>query len=178
MKKKNTDAVLGGTGLLYELMIKAQQLHLSAKCDCCACVCAEEKMALQTAQCKTEMPVLRTEDCYKKRDTLERVCKPIATKPAPKPAAPPPQPQAQQQPAQGPTAEEGLVVLLKAGQEPALIGLQGADCWTGGFLNASKYCMQLSVRIHDVKSEWPIRLTWFVSREEGKGAINREVLVL
>ncbi len=50
------------------------------------------------------------------RDTVDRVCKPIATKPAPKPAAPPPQPQQQQQqqqqqqPApeggQGPTVEE------------------------------------------------------------------------
>jgi len=86
--------------------ITPEERETIAKEATSALIWLEEKMALQTAQCKTEMPVLRTEDCYKKRDTLERVCKPIATKPAPKPAAPPPQPQAQQQPAQGPTAEE------------------------------------------------------------------------
>lgn len=48
-----------------------------------------EKQALQSQQNKYNEPMLLTTDITKKRDTVERVCKPIATKPAPKPPAAP-----------------------------------------------------------------------------------------
>ena len=51
-----------------------------------------EKEALQSKLAKWEEPVLLTSDVTKKRDTLERVCKPIASRPAPKPEAPKPEP--------------------------------------------------------------------------------------
>mmetsp|Transcript_57811 Transcript_57811/g.183308 ORF Transcript_57811/g.183308 Transcript_57811/m.183308 type:complete len:504 (-) Transcript_57811:37-1548(-) len=47
-----------------------------------------EKMAAQEAQPKHADPVLKTGDLVKKRDTVERVCKPIMSKPAPPPPPP------------------------------------------------------------------------------------------
>lgn len=43
---------------------------------------------------KYDEPVLTTADIHKKRDVVERVCKPIASKPPPKKEAPAPQPAA------------------------------------------------------------------------------------
>jgi heat shock protein 4 len=42
---------------------------------------------------KYDEPVLTTADIHKKRDVVERVCKPIASKPPPKKEAPAPAPQ-------------------------------------------------------------------------------------
>lgn len=50
------------------------------------------KEALQAQAPKWEAPVLVTADIVKKREVVERVCKPIMSKSAPKPAAPPPAP--------------------------------------------------------------------------------------
>lgn len=44
---------------------------------------------------KYDEPVLSTADIHKKRDVVERVCKPIASKPVPKKEAPAPAPAAQ-----------------------------------------------------------------------------------
>jgi heat shock protein 4 len=44
---------------------------------------------------KYDEPVLSTADIHKKRDVVERVCKPIASKPVPKKEAPAPTPAAQ-----------------------------------------------------------------------------------
>lgn len=49
-----------------------------------------EKEAIQSTLAKYEDPILVTQDITKKRDTVERVCKPIASRPAPKPKAPEP----------------------------------------------------------------------------------------
>ena len=43
---------------------------------------------MQAKVAKYDEPCLLTSDITKKRDTVERVCKPIATKPKPKPPAP------------------------------------------------------------------------------------------
>mmetsp|Transcript_37740 Transcript_37740/g.84112 ORF Transcript_37740/g.84112 Transcript_37740/m.84112 type:complete len:814 (+) Transcript_37740:104-2545(+) len=51
-----------------------------------------EKQSLQAQLAKWDEPALLTADINKKKATLDTVCKPITTKPAPKPAAPPPQP--------------------------------------------------------------------------------------
>lgn len=47
-----------------------------------------EKSAMQAKTAKCDEPCLLTSEITKKRDTVERVCKPIANKPKPKPPAP------------------------------------------------------------------------------------------
>ena len=44
---------------------------------------------MQAKIAKSDEPCLLTSDITKKRDTVERMCKPIANKPKPKPPAPP-----------------------------------------------------------------------------------------
>eukprot|EP00878_Enallax_costatus_P033004 GHUV01036370.1.p1 GENE.GHUV01036370.1~~GHUV01036370.1.p1 ORF type:complete len:180 (+),score=72.79 GHUV01036370.1:18-557(+) len=51
-----------------------------------------EKVALQSQLHKYDDPMLTTADIHKKRDVVERVCKPIASKPPPKKEAPAPTP--------------------------------------------------------------------------------------
>lgn len=51
----------------------------------------QEKVALQSQLHKYDEPVLTTADIHKKRDVVERVCKPIASKPPPKKEAPAPE---------------------------------------------------------------------------------------
>ena len=43
---------------------------------------------MQAKVAKCDEPCLLTSDITKKRDTVERMCKPIASKPKPKPPAP------------------------------------------------------------------------------------------
>jgi heat shock protein 4 len=54
---------------------------------------------------KYDEPVLSTADIHKKRDVVERVCKPIASKPVPKKEAPAPTPAAEAAPAAAAAAE-------------------------------------------------------------------------
>lgn len=49
----------------------------------------QEKVDLQAQTAKWDEPVLVSADVIKKQQVLDRVCRPIVTKPAPKPAAPP-----------------------------------------------------------------------------------------
>lgn len=66
-----------------------------------------EKVALQAQLHKYDEPLLTTADIHKKRDVVERVCKPIASKPPPKKEAPAPTPApAPEQPAAA-AAQEG-----------------------------------------------------------------------
>ncbi|KAJ9519756.1 hypothetical protein QJQ45_013439 [Haematococcus lacustris] len=51
-----------------------------------------DKVTLQSQSKKHDAPVLLSSDIAKKAETLERVARPITTKPAPKPAAPAPAP--------------------------------------------------------------------------------------
>ncbi|GFH14591.1 uncharacterized protein HaLaN_10679 [Haematococcus lacustris] len=51
-----------------------------------------DKVGLQSQSKKHDAPVLLSSDIAKKAETLERVARPITTKPAPKPAAPAPAP--------------------------------------------------------------------------------------
>ncbi|EFJ49538.1 heat shock protein Hsp70E [Volvox carteri f. nagariensis] len=50
----------------------------------------DERLALQANLTKADEPALLTADINKKRDTVERACKPIMSKPAPPPPTPPP----------------------------------------------------------------------------------------
>lgn len=61
--------------------------------------CADEKLALQSSLPKHADPAFTTAEIVKKNDVVDRVCKPIATKPAPKPAPKP-------EPAPAPAAEQ------------------------------------------------------------------------
>lgn len=70
----------------------------------------DEKEALQKLQPATADPVLLSHDVIKRRDTLERVCRPIASKPAPKPAAAP-------KPEAAPKAEEAEAAPMDADTE-------------------------------------------------------------
>ncbi|KAF8072352.1 HSP70-14 [Scenedesmus sp. PABB004] len=73
-----------------------------------------EKVALQAQLHKYDAPLLSVADIHKKRDVVERVCKPIAARPPPKKEAPPPPP------APAPAAEPA------AGGEPAAAGGEAA----------------------------------------------------
>ncbi|KXZ55613.1 hypothetical protein GPECTOR_2g1163 [Gonium pectorale] len=53
-----------------------------------------ERLALQSQLTKADEPALLTADINKKRETVERVCKPIMSKPAPPPPSPAPAPEA------------------------------------------------------------------------------------
>ncbi|GIL79849.1 hypothetical protein Vretimale_12448 [Volvox reticuliferus] len=50
----------------------------------------DERLALQANLSKADEPALLTADINKKRETIERVCKPVMSKPAPAPSTPPP----------------------------------------------------------------------------------------
>ncbi|GFR48872.1 hypothetical protein Agub_g10723 [Astrephomene gubernaculifera] len=50
----------------------------------------QERLALQSQLSKADEPALLTADINKKRETVERVCKPIMSRPAPPPPAPAP----------------------------------------------------------------------------------------
>eukprot|EP00798_Chlamydomonas_sp_ICE-L_P031136 gene31136-6275_t len=68
----------------------------------------DEKEGMQKAQPKTADPAYLSADVSKKRDTLDRVCRPIASKPKPKPApAPVPEPAKEEEakPAEGEAAD-------------------------------------------------------------------------
>ncbi|PNW72223.1 hypothetical protein CHLRE_16g677000v5 [Chlamydomonas reinhardtii] len=58
------------------------------ECDA-ALAWLNERLALQSKLSKADEPALLTADINKKRETLDRVCKPILSRPAPAPAAPP-----------------------------------------------------------------------------------------
>lgn len=62
---------------------------------------------------KYDDPVLTTADIHKKRDVVERVCKPIASKPPPKKEAPAPAPQPAAAP-QAAAAAEGEATPMDA----------------------------------------------------------------
>jgi len=54
---------------------------------------------------KSDEPVLTVADIHKKRDVVERVCRPIASKPAPKKEAPAPAPAAAAAAGNGPATD-------------------------------------------------------------------------
>eukprot|EP00879_Flechtneria_rotunda_P002596 GHRR01002797.1.p1 GENE.GHRR01002797.1~~GHRR01002797.1.p1 ORF type:complete len:847 (+),score=384.28 GHRR01002797.1:127-2667(+) len=66
-----------------------------------------EKVALQAQLHKYDQPMLTTADIHKKRDVVERVCKPIASKPPPKKEQPAPAAQPAGQAASAAEAQQG-----------------------------------------------------------------------
>ncbi|GMH40456.1 hypothetical protein BSKO_08360 [Bryopsis sp. KO-2023] len=71
----------------YEHIEAAEKEKVVKECDA-AVAWLHEKMNLQMQLEKFDEPALLTQDVRKRRDTVERVCKPIMEKPVPKPPAP------------------------------------------------------------------------------------------
>jgi len=78
-----------------------------------------EKISLQSQLHKYDEPLLTVADILKKRDVLDRVCQPIASKPAP----PPPKPAAAAPP---PAAEAAAAATAAEGEQAAAAG-DGAE---------------------------------------------------
>jgi len=76
-----------------------------------------DKEGMQAALAKWDPPALAAEDCDKKRAVLERVCGPVASKPAPKPETPA-APKVEE-PAEEPMEAEGAAASAGSGEEGA-----------------------------------------------------------
>ncbi|GLC40661.1 hypothetical protein PLESTB_000035600 [Pleodorina starrii] len=117
----------------YAHISPEERSAVSKECDA-ALAWLDERLALQSNLTKADEPAILTADINKKRETVERVCKPIMSKPAPPPPSPAPaaaaaSPAAEPEPMEseatpGPEAPE-------AEAAPEAVGEEGQPMETG-----------------------------------------------